>query len=300
MLTDLNSDMRRYSIIGIIALFAGCELVVDVDVPVEPPVLTLNAFMIQDSVWSAQLSLSRHILDEADYRPVADGVVVIYHNDQAIDTLAGDGNGLYMGDGTPVPGETYEIRATSPTYGTVRSTSYVPVPVEISDIEVEIPTGDVGHDDPKIQVRLRMKDRASEKNFYQVMVMVEQKRKNGPQGQEQIMRRMVHVSSKDPSIDNENVSSFEGLYFKDVLLDGKEITLPLELLYWEVGSGQGKIIFMLRTISEDFYRYKTSALLQNETSGNPFAQPAGVYNNIENGFGIFGGFSQSLFVYEKK
>lgn len=285
-----------------VVFFAGCELVVDVDVPVEPPVLTLNAFMIQDSVWSAQLSLSRHILDERDHQPVTDGVVVIYQYDHAVDTLAGDGNGLYTGDHTPVPGETYEIRATSATYGTVRGTSYVPLPVAIDTVEVDLPSGSGpgGSFVDKFFIKLRMKERAEEKNFYQIAAFVEQTWRDGRTGQTHITRRMLLMSSKDPSIDNENVGSSEGIFFKDLLFDGRDITLSLESEYWQIQGGPARLHFFLRTISEDFYRYKTTALLQNETSGNPFAQPAGVYNNIENGFGIFGGFSQSVFVYEKK
>jgi hypothetical protein len=294
--------MRKYIAIIIMAtLCSGCELVVDVNVPVEKPVLTLNAFMIQDSVWTAQLSLSRHILDEEPHAPVADGFVAMYHHGVPVDTLQTNGDGWYMGNSMPVAGETYEIRATTDTHGTVRSTSYIPLPVEIIGVEVDIPqtSGGSGSMEEKIQMRLRMKDRPGEKNFYQVLLMVERKGRDWNTGQERLMRRLVQLNSKDPSLDNENVDSQEGIYFKDVLFDGKEVNLSLESGYWAIGSAPGKLIFLLRTISEDYYRYKTTAQLQNETSGDPFAQPVGVYNNIENGFGIFSGFSQSAFEYEK-
>lgn len=290
--------MKKYSIIGMVLIFAGCELVVDVNVPVEKPTLTLNAFMIQDSVWSARLSLSRHILDETPYQTVTDGVVVVYHNGAPADTLTGDGTGLYVGDGIPVPGETYEIRAES-AYGSVWSTSYLPLPAAISNVEVDIPAN-AGGNEPKINFRLHMKDRPEEKNFYQVLLIIARTQRNHQTGQEVTHKFPAYISSKDPAIESENGDSFGGVYFKDVLFDGKEITLPLESDYWGIGSGPVKLIFFLRTVSEDYYRYKTTAMLQNETSGNPFAQPVGVYNNIQNGFGIFGGFSQSVFEYEKK
>jgi hypothetical protein len=288
--------MKKYMIIGIAFLTAGCELVVDVDIPLEKPTLTLNSFMIQDSVWTARLALSRHILDDAPYGPVTDGFVVIYHQSEPLDTLTGDGAGGYTGDSMPVLGETYEIRAASATYGSVRSTSYTPPPVEIESLEVE--KKDAGDDFSEASIRLRMKDRAGEKNFYQVLLMGKYKYRDFRTGQERIALRQLHISSKDPAIDNENVDSYEGVFFKDVLFEGKEITLLLESYYGDFESAQ-EIIFYLRTLSEDYYRYKTTALLQNENSGNPFAQPVGVYNNIENGFGIFAGFSQSAFVYKE-
>lgn len=288
-------------IIVMATLCSGCELIVDVNVPVEKPALTLNAFMVQDSLWTAHLSLSRHILNDDPYPPVDNGFVVIHHQGAPVDTLESTGDGWYIGGSVPLAGEAYEISATTATHGTVRSSSYIPLPVEISGVEVEIPqtSGGSGSSEENISMRLRMRDRPGEKNYYQVLLMIERKSRDWNTGQERLMRHLVHVSSQDPSIDYENVDSYEGIYFKDVLFEGKEVNLSLRANYWEVGSAKGKLIFLLRTISEDYYRYKTTALLQNETSGDPFAQPVGVYNNIENGFGIFGGFSQSVFEYEK-
>ena len=40
----------------------------------------------------------------------------------------------------------------------------------------------------------------------------------------------------------------------------------------------------VRTISEDFYSYKITGSLHDNSSDNPFAQPVNVYKNIDNGF----------------
>ena len=55
----------------------------------------------------------------------------------------------------------------------------------------------------------------------------------------------------------------------------------------------------LISASEDYFRYKRTYSLQEESSGDPFAQPVNVYNNIENGFGIVAGYSEDVFVYKK-
>ena len=54
------------------------------------------------------------------------------------------------------------------------------------------------------------------------------------------------------------------------------------------------IIVTLRTVSEDFYNYKITGSLHDNSSDNPFAQPVNVYKNIDNGFGIFAGYRISL------
>ncbi len=45
------------------------------------------------------------------------------------------------------------------------------------------------------------------------------------------------------------------------------------------------------TVSRDFALYQKSALFQSYNEGNFFAEPIQVYTNVENGFGIFAGYS---------
>ena len=48
---------------------------------------------------------------------------------------------------------------------------------------------------------------------------------------------------------------------------------------------------MLRTLSEDQYRYQRTRILQEFSEGDPFSEVVPVYTNVENGFGIFAGYS---------
>lgn len=288
--------MKKLILIVSLLTATACDLIVDVDIPIEVQRLTLNAFFIQDSVWTAQLSLNRHILDDAYFNPVDDGLIVIYEQSNPVDTLLSEGNGIYTTDSRPMPGKSYEIVATSPAYGTVRSQSYLPEAVPINNMEMEMPQ-DLSANDPKISIQFQLKDPEPETNYYQVMLVMERSYKNPYSGEEMISHQTVPLESNDPAIDNDNNS--EGFLFKDTLFDGKEISLSLKAPYWGAGAEGMKLIFYLRTLSEDFYRYKITSQLQNSTSGDPFAQPVSVYTNVKNGFGIFGGFSQSVFVYEK-
>lgn len=290
--------MKKYLLIIPLFMAVACDLVVDVDIPIEEQKLTLNSFFIQDSVWTAKLSLSRHILDEANFKTVDDGLVVIFEQGNPVDTLFSEGNGIYSADSKPVPGRSYEIKVISPAHGSVRSRSYLPEAVAINNMEMEIPQ-DLSVDDPKISIRFQLKDRAQETNYYQVLLTMERRYKNHFSGEEMIAHQTVPLESNDPVIANTNDNNSEGFFFKDALFDGKEISLSLKAPYWGAGNEGMKLIFYLRTLSEDFYKYKITSRLRNSTSGDPFAQPVNVYTNVENGFGIFGGFSQSVFVYQK-
>lgn len=100
--------------------------------------------------------------------------------------------------------------------------------------------------------------------------------------------------SEDPAIQDDDDSFTNSIVFKDVLFNGTE---P-ELTFKTSGGGISRsnmLTVTLRTLSEDGYNYLRTAHLQNTTSGDPFAQPVNVYNNIENGFGIFAGYSASIY-----
>jgi len=51
------------------------------------------------------------------------------------------------------------------------------------------------------------------------------------------------------------------------------------------------MVATLSSVSEDYYKYNVTLAKYEQTQGDPFAQPVQVYSNIENGFGIFGGYS---------
>lgn len=56
----------------------------------------------------------------------------------------------------------------------------------------------------------------------------------------------------------------------------------------------GKTYVELRTLSREYYLYYTSLSRSDGTDPNPFDDPVIVYENIENGHGIFAGYSNSL------
>ena len=93
----------------------------------------------------------------------------------------------------------------------------------------------------------------------------------------------------------------------DILFNGQtkslEISLPNEDNYWnEAGYIWSYrnigLRFYLHNISQDYYYYRRSLELYNQSSDNPFAQPVQVYSNIENGFGIFAGAQVNYFDIE--
>ncbi len=99
--------------------------------------------------------------------------------------------------------------------------------------------------------------------------------------------------------------------FPDISFNGKEYKLPIIL----EGEGEGiftyngvytdsmEIKFRLNNVGTEFEKYLKSYLAFRETKDNPMAEPVPIYSNIENGLGIFAGYSSSiqpLTLYRKK
>ena len=55
---------------------------------------------------------------------------------------------------------------------------------------------------------------------------------------------------------------------------------------------------LLLSVSEQYYKYVTSVIEQQNNNDDYYAEPTKVYNNINNGYGIFAGYCTSKCVVE--
>lgn len=278
-------------------MLCGCELVVDVDVPIEKQNMVLSSFFNPDSTWKAKLSLSRHILDEAPYPAVEDALIVLFEGESPVDTLRHDQMGFYDSDEEPVPGKIYSIRVISNDYGVVNASSSCPQTVEAQFSPLQFNgTGEFGN--PEYSLTISFKDPPG-KNFYQVMAIGEYRYENPYTGQGFVNRSTMHIWSDDDGIDDPEVGNQEGFFFPDVLFDGENFSLNVKMTpnMWG-GNANAKYFIYFRQLNEDYYKYKVTSILQSHTASDPFAQPVKVYTNIENGFGIFAGYTQAVLVIE--
>ena len=107
----------------------------------------------------------------------------------------------------------------------------------------------------------------------------------------------VSLTSVDPAVDPAVDPEFypDGVLISDAVFDGttKTISVELDQIYFDTGK---TMIVILSTLSEDFYRYKKTFRAQQVNGDNPFAQPAQIYTNVQNGLGIFAGYSNDFVI----
>jgi len=267
-------------------------MVVDVDVPMENPKITVNGLFSADSIWRVSLHKSKYVLDEGAYQPISDAQVVLKENGHIVETLVYTDWGEYVSPSGSKPslGNIYEVEVAAAKMQTVTASSTLPLPVTMTDVVFSWQeAGSTPERRFNFAVDITFQDNAQSVNFYEFAV-IEHQFYVHPQTEDTLEYIYpVYIFSDDALFSEDGV---DGVIFDDKLINGNQVKLTLK--GFDYNKNDSRYYLILRVLSEDLYRYKVTASLQQYSSGDPFAQPVHVHNNITNGFGIFGGYSETM------
>ncbi len=291
----------------------ACEQVIEPDLPEHPPRLVLHAFFTSEGAWTANVGRSSWILEPRSFYdpPVADATVELLAGEGVVGELEfNEWAHGYVFEGGPLQaGESYSLRATAPDFETVRATDTLPGPVPTS-VRLYRPHASAGSESGAgrdFSIELEIQDPPGEANYYQISLF----RVYAGRGEEDEARDFIpasrqeeYFSTRDPSILADNSfdgspfeeGDFEGKapYFKDTLFDGSTHEIELSTNF-DGDPDFSEIRLQVLHISEAYYQYLKTARLHDDTLDNPFAEPLNVYGNVENGYGIFAGYSSRTF-----
>jgi hypothetical protein len=282
-------------LIGFCIILSACELVVDVKVPVDQPKITINSDFTPDTTWLVEVHRSKYILDDGPTAAIENAVVQIVDNNSNVVTLTHIGYGQYVSnDGLrPMENVQYELKVSAPAYVAVSAQSSLPPVRTISNAEVTwLAEGGV-QQEFNFSIDVTFIDDGNTDDYYEFKLFVLSEWQDPQSGEVIESRWPIYAYTDDPALKNENI---ERILFDDKLINGKEIKFRIKGMNFF--SEDQKIEVLMRSLSKDLYKYQLTAGLQNYSSGDPFAQPVPVYNNIINGFGIFGGYRESKFIVE--
>lgn len=296
-----------------LCLFPACEdffeTVVEIDIPELDSLLVVNSIFEPNVEFQVRVYQSKGILDDSyESKPIANATVELFDAEgvsMGVMQNWGGGPGYsYWPLESPKYAHEYTIQVSAPGFETVTASSHVPPFVEILSAAIV----DSFYFDPlesgsaaeKTALSIVFEDAPNVKNFYYLNIYSYSQ--NGYDswvgGQcfttfDPIFESEAEFLEVDPEEGQPEFCDGMAL-FTDNLFDGETKDLRVYIsrdflehsthLYVEIGN-----------VSEDFYYYKRSAKLQSKIGDNPFAEPVRVYNNIEGGFGIFGGYGVSLF-----
>ncbi len=291
-------------IAGITALlllvFNACEKVLEIDIPFKERKLVINSILNPDSIVSVHVSKSMHILDKKNMAAIDDAGVKLYEDGVFVNIIPPKFNGFYeLDDFKPSPGKTYRIEVSAGAHDPVKAEDVIPWSVDIKSIDTNRVKGE--YNQGYLRCFMKFNDPAGVSNYYMVRGRALMHFQDWDPQTDSIIQNYymddLWISSQDPVIEEEGGLAFAGLIFSDNYFEGKtynfSFSFPVYHLYGAKPDDNFEVYLYLYSLSADYYRYLKSYELQAYAREDPFAEPVTVYNNIENGFGIFAGFSVS-------
>nr|WKN35848.1 DUF4249 domain-containing protein [Tunicatimonas sp. TK19036] len=311
-------------LLALVSFFMACETVVEVELPEQVPKLVPYAIVEADCTFIVRLSQSQSILSQQDVQFVPDAEILLYQDENEVDRLEPYGEdpelGIYQTSFRPSSGHTYTLKINKAGFSPVEAQTYLEPAVPIQTLRYDTVQYTYGYQDESgnysektgtrlDEVWLTFKDRPEEDNYYEISVLqyedrfVSEQQENGEYIITDTIATLLpqQITSEDPAVKDD--SFFEddddwgdySLFFTDELFAGKEYTIKFSMFlpsyYTRYNEQSPEYFIVLRNLNRDYYLYRKSYELQNETEDNPFAEPVPVFNNIEGGYGIFAGFS---------
>ncbi len=280
--------IRNSIFIVLIGVLTACQTIIEIDTSLEKPILVVNSLFAPDSTWELSLTQSRSIFDNSNSRnfpPVGDGAVVtiLDENNAFIETLTftPEKDFHYTGKTIPKIGRTYNLHIDVENEVGLEATSRIPAPASIISIKQD---SSLYESEEVIKVDLVFHDPQNEINYYQIKIL---KKINSSLGDESIP-----FSPIDPALKNDYSNG--SLLLSDKYFNGKDYQVILRVNRSGYRQITSPVRLVLETISEEHFKYFDTKNVQDRANGDPFAQPVQIYSNINNGLGIFAGYSSTV------
>ncbi|MBN1117889.1 MAG: DUF4249 domain-containing protein [Bacteroidales bacterium] len=250
------------------------------------PQLAINCTFTNDSLWRVYVSKSSGILANESWDIVNNAVVTISDSNEIISVLDPNGIGQYTSQHKPQFNQRYNLKITVPGFETIEASDFQPEQIQIDGIYF---TDSISLEENEYlsQVSISISDNGSLTNFYQIIVY--QKDNNN-----QIVSLML--KSDDLAIENSanynitggNSKFKEYLVANDQLFNGTIYSFNLK--FFKI-IPDADVFVEIRSLSANLHEYVLSYSKFTENIDDLFAEPLNVYSNINNGLGIFGGYS---------
>lgn len=295
----------------------SCEKIIDEDIKIKEPKLTLNVFLNPDSLFSVSVTQSISILLNDTIIYVPNASVKIFENGTFIEELAYNYiTKLYSSNSRkPSDGNDYRIEVSATGFPTATADVHIPVPVDIASIDTFMKQNESSfYGRPMVfVVKTTVSNPSNEENFY-IFYLERPPFIKSPSVDfrffsEHILINnvIIELTSDKLFIDywnggnNQGIGTSEeryldGNYFalSDKAFNGKSTSFEFEVQNNNNIFGDDSIVYEMKVLSvnKDYFTFIISESQYNE-GGDPFTELASVYSNVKGGYGIVFGSSSS-------
>ena len=302
-----------------LTLFNSCEEVIETNIDNVTNEMVMSSNFTADHELEVVVTSTKAFASNSNVIPVIVGAEVrVYQGNQFIEQLElfepEPDSGLppyYRSiDFIPQVGVLYTIKVNAVGFEPIEATNFIPVGAELDSVGYNNSIDVKGAVNAEItfDVDLNFRDVTGVQNYYHLLFYQEldEYRINNNNG--------IHDTIRTPSVENAVLSisllnsniSFtrfvddQSILLRDDTFDGESMTLNIAGSY-TINLNKhlpGRFVVEMRTVSEDYYLYYTTLANQNQSNNDPLAEVVPIFDNIQNGSGIFAGYSTTTTIFE--
>lgn len=300
---------RRFLIAAfmILMLLVGCEDQINLNLNETPPELVVVSNFTPGQPVVVQVSKTRSPLSTDDSLYLDNATVQLFQGFRLLEVLE-----LVPGteetfpyyitrNFTPEVNVAYTIRTEAPDFEPVTAVSSIPTQTGIRALKLSnlrILPIEGGRWTYQYNVTITFIDPVAQENFYHLnfyQQVVEYRLINGDTIITNDGLQKIQFSSQLD--DNSLIAYFQGgVLLDDKNINGKQVSysFPLQVNIDPRKEYIGKMFAELRSVSQEYYLYHNSLSRQQTSSDSPLNEPVIIYDNIENGQGIFAGYNAAV------
>ena len=285
--------LKRGLLLLLVMVAIGCESAV------EFPGAPFRSELVVTSEFSAEspwiVVVQRTVgFDEVVTFPVSveNATVTIDGDDGSRVELEHKGGGFYHSNCCKAhAGVTYQLQVEAEGFETVTAIDRLPEPTVIQDVRITSVNAEWG---PAKRLEVDFKDDGNTANFYELSVSWDLR---WSEREFTILNAELQDQLNDYALGSIFEPELDKIYARRMLLhdkafDNREIALILETYpsnaIAELGGG---LSVKIRTVSEAYYRYRRTQVLQDNATSDPFAEAVEVRSNVRGGLGMFAGYA---------
>ena len=294
-----------------------CTKEVPIQLPEHSSQLVINGLFQSDSLLRDALGKSRSLLDDSPPQPVTNASLLLYENNEKIDSLYWQDN-AYRSKIYPHPNVHYRL-VIYHKGDTLRTSDLLPSLPLYSHVSHKDSLYFGGEGEWFNQLSLTIIDNPNEDNFYELTILThkEHSQEEAEEESQSIFNDFISTPLYDEN-NNDYVLQSDGLlnYYPETLLFSdkhfsspqQELNInykPRNLSFYDNHPDRAvSILLKLRAVSAHYYRYKHNLFLhynnQESDLWDGTGEPISVYTNVTNGLGIFAGYSEVIDTLTKK
>ena len=286
-------EFRFIIVLVTIILITACEKEIVLNSEQIKPRIVVNSVFTADDTLKIHISESRNILyNNGGKLPNIESATAILldDNDNELGTFIHQSSGnYYLISPFSETGKNYKLDVSYNNFDRVFSESLLPDDILVSKI-------DTSRTANYMNLSVTFSDNPNQKNFYSILFIAKETYiseyefevydTNSYDNYDFCTKEFI-IEGETADIDGKICGA--ELFFKDESFNGNNYTFDAEKY---ISNDTDTLIVVIKSMSEELFKYKVSLNKYKENNNGPFSEPVQVFSNIENGFGIFGGYSE--------